>query len=153
MDREKRLTLITKIVDSEKIETQGDLLEALKKKGLDATQATISRDIKALGLFKARKADGTNCYVTPNRQKKEKKMNKIQEAIQDNVTSVERIAWLNIVRMPLNSNYANVLGSLFDTSDMSEIVGTLAGNDTLVIISKSEIDATKLQQFIFKNIG
>ncbi|GBG94044.1 arginine repressor [Ligilactobacillus salitolerans] len=153
MHREKRLDLIKKIVDSKKIATQEDLLAALKNEGVVATQATVSRDIKTLGLFKSVKADGTKCYVTPYEQKKEKKLNKIHEAIRSNVTGVERIAWLNIVRMPLNSNYANALGSLFDTSNMPEIVGTLAGNDTLVIISRSEDDAIKMKQFILESIN
>lgn len=153
MDREKRLDLIKKIVDSEKIVTQGELLEALQKTGVKATQATISRDIKALGLFKSSKADGSKYYVTPTKQKEEEKISRIHEAIYDNVIGVERIAWLNIVRMPLNSNYANALGSLLDTSNFTEIVGTLAGNDTLVIISRSEEDASKMQQFILKNIN
>lgn len=152
MSRENRLNLIKKIVDSEKIATQDELLAVLQKEGVDATQATVSRDIKALGLFKTRKADGTKYYVTPYKQKKEKKISKIHEAIHDNVTGVERIAWLNIVRMPLNSNYANALGSLLDTSNIPEIVGTLAGNDTLVIISKSEDDAAKIKQFILESI-
>ncbi|WP_270332925.1 arginine repressor [Ligilactobacillus acidipiscis] len=152
MNREKRLDLIKKIVDSQKIATQGELLTSLKNEGVDATQATISRDIKVLGLFKSRKADGTKYYVTPYKQKEAKKLNRIHEAIRDNVTGVERIAWLNIVRMPLNSNYANALGSLFDTSNMPEIVGTLAGNDTLVIISKSEDAAAKMQEFILQSI-
>lgn len=151
MNREKRLELIKKIVDSEKISTQEELLETLKKRGVNATQATISRDIKSLGLFKSMK-NGTKYYITPYKQKEAKKINKIQEAIHDNVTSVERIAWLNIVRMPLNSNYANALGSLLDTSNIPEIVGTLAGNDTLVIISKSEDDAAKIKQFILESI-
>lgn len=153
MDRGKRLDLVKKIVDSKKIATQEELLEALKNENVNATQATISRDIKSLGLFKSRKADGTKYYVTPSKQKEEKRINKIHEAIYDNVTGVERIAWLNIVRMPLNSNYANVLGSLFDNSDIPEIVGTLAGNDTLVVISKSEIDASKMKEFILESMN
>ena len=126
MDRKARRKYIEQVVNDRKIETQEELLKLLTEAGFETTQATISRDIHALNIVKAN--DG------------------------DNVRTIETVQFMNVIKTALNSSYATILAGMFDELDIPEVVGTLAGNDTLIVISKDNDDAKMVYDLIIQHM-
>lgn len=152
MDRKARRKFIEQLVNDRKIETQDELLQLLFDAGIETTQATISRDIHALNIVKANDGKGHTYYVqlhlTP-----EHDFNRLYQGIHDNVRTIETVQFINVVKTALNSSYATILGGMFDELDIPEVVGTIAGNDTLIIISKDNADAKMVYNLITKHIN
>ena len=70
------------------------------------------------------------------------------DGISHNVEKVTNVQFINVIQTTLNSNYATVLAGLFDNAQLPEVVGTLAGNDTLLTISKNNEDAQAINRLI-----
>lgn len=151
MDRKARRKYIEQLVNERKIETQDELLALLTAAGYDTTQATISRDIHALNIVKANDGKGHTYYVqlhiTPERD-----FDRLYQGIFDNVQTVETIQFMNVVKTAINSSYATILAGMFDELEIPEVVGTLAGNDTLIIISKDNDEAQKVHDLITEHM-
>ena len=152
MDRKARRKFIEQLVNDRKIKTQDELLQLLTETGVETTQATISRDIHALNIVKANDGKGHTYYVqlllAP-----EHDFNRLYQGIHDNVRTIETVQFLNVVKTALNSSYATILAGMFDELDIPEVVGTIAGNDTLIIISKDNADAKLVYNLITKHIN
>lgn len=152
MDRKARRKFIEQLVNDRKIETQDELLRLLTEAGVETTQATISRDIHALNIVKANDGQGHTYYVQLHLAP-EHDFNRLYQGIHDNVRTIETVQFLNVVKTALNSSYATILAGMFDELDIPEVVGTLAGNDTLIIISKDSTDAKLVYNLIAKHIN
>ena len=139
MDRKERRQLIQELVTQQRINTQHDLLAMLAEHGIDATQATISRDIHALNIVKVSDQHG-HTYAD--------EYQRLFDGISHNVEKVTNVQFINVIQTTLNSNYATVLAGLFDNAQLPEVVGTLAGNDTLLTISKNNEDAQAINRLI-----
>ena len=124
----------------------------LTEAGVETTQATISRDIHALNIVKANDGQGHTYYVQLHLAP-EHDFNRLYQGIHDNVRTIETVQFLNVVKTALNSSYATILAGMFDELDIPEVVGTLAGNDTLIIISKDNTDAKLVYNLIAKHIN
>ena len=79
--------------------------------------------------------------------------NRLYQGIHDNVRTIETVQFINVVKTALNSSYATILAGMFDELDIPEVVGTIAGNDTLIIISKDNADAKLVYNLITKHIN
>ena len=152
MDRKARRKFIEQLVNDRKIETQDELLQLLTEAGVETTQATISRDIHALNIVKANDGKGHTYYVQLHLAL-EHDFNRLYQGIHDNVRTIETVQFLNVVKTALNSSYATILAGMFDELDIPEVVGTIAGNDTLIIISKDNADAKLVYNLITKHIN
>ena len=152
MDRKARRKFIEQLVNDRKIETQDELLQLLTEAGVETTQATISRDIHALNIVKANDGKGHTYYVQLHLAP-EHDFNRLYQGIHDNVRTIETVQLLNVVKTALNSSYATILAGMFDELDIPEVVGTIAGNDTLIIISKDNADAKLVYNLITKHIN
>jgi len=113
---------------------QAALLQALRKRGMRATQATISRDLRDLGLAKARIEGGGYAYTpeaygTPSSETIEKRL-KVMFA--NFVTGVKDTSHLVLIKT--SPGNANGVASLLDTLDRPEILGTIAGDDTVLVV-------------------
>lgn len=151
MDRKARHKFIEKLVNERKIENQDELLNFLTDAGFETTQATVSRDIHALNIVKANDDKGNTYYVQLHvTQKNDYK--RLYQGIRDNVLTIETVQFMNVVKTALNSSYATVLGGMFDELDIPEVVGTIAGNDTLIIISKNNDDAKTIYDLITNHL-
>ncbi len=139
MKKADRQAFIKQLIGEHDIETQDDLIEMLESKGIRATQATISRDIRELSIVKTHGGDGRVKYAifTPNTATNEEKL---REVIQDSVLKITKVQFINIIHTSLGT--ANVVAAVIDDMGSPEIVGTLAGTDTLVIYSPNELAAT-----------
>ena len=117
--------------------------QQLKEHGIEATQATISRDIRELRIVKTHAADGRVKYmILPDQE--ELPQDKLKDVFQDLVTKVTRVHFMNIINTLLGT--ADVIAAELDVLDMEEIAGTIAGTDTIVLISKTDEDAIKINE-------
>ena len=149
MKKEIRQAKIEQLITQNVIATQEALLQALKESGIKATQATISRDIREMKIVKEQDGNGNIRYAIfkANSQTKEERLFLTINEIVTNITNVE---FMNVVKT--SARNANVLAAIIDDLAIKEIVGTLAGFDTLVLISPSAEDAKKVYDLFIKHI-
>ncbi|MBO8125896.1 MAG: arginine repressor [Firmicutes bacterium] len=131
----KRHRLILELVENEVIETQEQLTKRLAEEGVEVTQATVSRDIKDLGLVKLFTPDGRYKYGLPSaEQVTGDALQRATRIFQEFVTSVERSFNLVIVRSAPGT--ANTVAAALDALAWPEIAGTVAGDDSVLVISR-----------------
>ncbi|EFQ53156.1 arginine repressor [Limosilactobacillus oris] len=152
MDRKERRRFIAQLVNERKIETQDELLQLLTDAGIEITQATISRDIHTLNIVKSSDANGHTYYVQLQKDPAHN-YDRLYLGIRNNVRTIETVQFINVVKTELNSSYATILAGMFDELDVPEVIGTLAGNDTLILISKTPEDAQKVYQLIMDHMN
>lgn len=152
MDRKARRKYIEQLVSERKIETQDELLKLLTDAGIETTQATISRDIHTLNIVKASDGTGHTYYVQLQKDPAHN-YDRLYLGIHNNVQSVETVQFLNVVKTEANSSYATILAGMFDELDVPEVIGTLAGNDTLILISKTSEDAQTIHKMITEHLA
>ncbi|HQC54148.1 MAG TPA: arginine repressor [Clostridia bacterium] len=131
MQRNKRQEKILYIIDTENIENQQQLTDILNKEGFKITQATVSRDIKELGLSKRKGPDGIACYKRPL----DPKLSKLKTLFHQSVTKIDYTQ--NIIIIKTLSGSANSACALIDKLNHPYIVGTIAGDDTIMIVVRS----------------
>lgn len=133
--KERRQQAILDIISSRDIETQEQLLTALKEYGFQCTQATISRDIKELQLIKELSSGGNYRYVVSDRKGRGEHDERLQTIFRQGVISVAVAQNLIVVKtMP---GLAGAAGSALDHMNIEHMVGTLAGDDTALLIMTS----------------
>ena len=136
-----RHNLILEIIETKDIETQEELAEELLNRGVKVTQATVSRDIKELRLLKVLSEHGGYKYATVERA--EKGMNdRFARILADSIVNVEPVNNLIVVNTLTAS--ANAAGEAIDSMKWSEVMGTIAGDNTLLIITRSNEAAEAL---------
>ena len=138
MNKGQRHIKIREIITNNDIETQDDLVEELKNAGYNVTQATVSRDIKELHLVKIPLSDGRYKYSLPADQR----FNPLQKLKRMLVDAFVRIdAANNLLVMKMLPGNAQAICALIDNLNWPEILGTIGGDDTCLIICRSEEDA------------
>lgn len=136
----KRQALIREIVESQSIQTQEELAEALRAHGMVVTQATVSRDIKEMHLLKVLSEDGSYRYATMD--KGDQGMN--DRLIRMLADSVIDLAYANnLIVIRTLSGSAHVAGEAVDSLKWPEVLGTIAGDNTILVIVRSneEVEA------------
>ncbi len=129
----QRQLKIREIITSQDIETQEELVESLKEAGLQVTQATVSRDIKELHLIKVPTRDGRYKYSLPADQRFNPLL-KLKRILTDSFISIDHSSHL-IVMKTLPGN-ANAIGALIDNLEWVDIMGTICGDDTILIVCR-----------------
>lgn len=132
---------IKEIIEREIIETQEELAEALRKQHIEVTQATVSRDIKELMLIKVPTGDGIYRYAAPVERGSVFPKSRLVRLFRDSVTGMDFSENLIIVRtLP---GVANAVASALDHAHWTEIIGTIAGDDNILVVVKpiSETEA------------
>ncbi|MFC4404260.1 transcriptional regulator AhrC/ArgR [Gracilibacillus xinjiangensis] len=142
MNKAQRHIKIREIITENEVETQDELVNHLRNLGYAITQATISRDIKELHLVKVPTSDGTYKYSLPADQKFNP-LNKLRRFIMDAFVSIDTATHF-IVMKTLPGN-AQAMGALIDNLSWEEIIGTICGDDTILIICKTAEDAETLK--------
>jgi len=127
MKAQRQRKILELIVDSD-ISTQHALSTALKLAGLESTQATISRDIRELGLTKEQSPEGDYRYVAPRPDSMPNYADRLRIIFRESVTSVAVAQ--NLVILRTLSGLANGACSAIDSMNVPGLVGTLAGDDT-----------------------
>ena len=132
--KNSRQEKILEIITAENVETQEQLLAKLQELGIVSTQATISRDIKQLKLVKGMTHKGTYKYIVPE-AKSVGSAPVLNSALTDSVVKIE--AAENIVVVKTLPGMANAIGVCIDSLGEDCIVGSVAGDDTMLIIVKT----------------
>jgi transcriptional regulator of arginine metabolism len=136
----QRHSAILDIVEREPITTQEQLRNRLKLRGIDATQATLSRDVRELALVK-RPADGA--YIRPGVVLVADARKAMEAAVVDYLGRHERVEQMLVLKTEPGD--AQPLAVAIDRARLSEVAGTIGGDDTILIICRSVSDAEKLQ--------
>ena len=125
--KQKRHAAILGLIRSEPITTQQDLTAALAKRGFSTTQATVSRDIRELGLFRGKSGYRPNLFT-------------------EYVVSVQAVEFLTVVRTA--PGCANLVAKAVDEKSLPGVVGTVAGDDTIIVIHPDGAAARAFQGFL-----
>ena len=136
--KNRRHEAILEIIAEQPVATQELLIELLGKRGIKATQATLSRDIQQLSLVKKRDGKGIYRYTLPASAMAEKSI--FEEA----VLSVDYA--MNTIVLKCRAGMAQGTCAAIDSVEHQGIVGTIAGDDTIFILVRSEADAKKLSK-------
>ena len=137
--KKDRLITIRNIIRGHAVESQEELLNLLKSEGFEVTQATLSRDIKQLKISKIPDAEGNYIYTLP--QENNYTVSSLQEKSKEQVpygfATIEFSGQLAV--MKTRPGYASAVASDIDARAQHEIMGTIAGDDTILIIPREGI--------------
>ena len=148
--KSKRHSKILELISNHSIDTQEELVLRLKLEGYSVTQATISRDIKELGLTKVLSEDGKYRYVQVD-GKEQKISGKIVNMFRESVISV--LSAGNLIVIKTFAGSANAAAILIDKLAMDEILGCIAGDDTLLVIVSDESAVERIKAVISEVVG
>ena len=129
--QEKMLELISKY----EIDTQDELIERLRDHGFEVTQATVSRDVRELKISKMTTGKGTYRYVLP-RQVDQTAGMKFNAALVDSIISVDHAC--NIAVLKTYPGLANAVAVGLDSMNLQQILGCVAGDDTIMVVCRDE---------------
>ena len=137
-----RQRLIASAVTRKRIGTQFELLEALASAGCHVTQATVSRDIRELGLEKTHDALGRPRYAVPQRGRRADPADSLRAILAQ--FGRRALAAQNIVVIHCELGTAPAIGRALDELGHRDVVGTLAGDDTVLAVARTKADASAL---------
>ncbi len=135
--QEKMLELISKY----EIDTQDELIDRLRESGFEVTQATVSRDIRELKISKMTTGKGTYRYVLPKHTAPDYNM-KFNTALINALISIDYAC--NIIVLKTHAGLANALAVGIDAMHLEDVLGCVAGDDTIVLVSRSEDSARQI---------
>lgn len=145
-----RRAKVVAYVQAEQVHSQSDLVKLLAKAGFEVTQATASRDLEDIGAFRGRSKDGTAIYQLP--QDEMQSLSRIISLPSELILSVESSANLAVVRTPPGG--AQLLASALDGArlhgQLTSVIGTIAGDDTVLLISKRSAGGAALAKELQK---
>lgn len=153
--KSKRQQLILKLIEEKSVKTQDELTLYLRSHGFNVTQATVSRDIKELGLVKvsADKKSGKGYkYRNPEKKKSQNVIgmdNKSKSILSGSISSADFAG--NLAVLKTYSGMAQAAAASLDSMELSDIVGTVAGDDTVLVILRTTQDAEGFVKFIKDN--
>ena len=129
--KEDRQRAILDLVRQRPVHTQQELARALSERGFSATQATVSRDVQELGLV--RTGDGYATGGSP-------------ALVSELVLSTEQVQFLLVVHTP--SGTANLVARAIDEAGLEGVAGTVAGDDTIIVVLRNDAAADDLRRFL-----
>ncbi len=145
MSKAQRQHRITALLEGHAVTSQAQLIALLEAEGLDTTQATVSRDLDDLGAIKVRGPGGETVYAIPEHPvDRIAPEDHLRRVMSDWVADVNHSLNLVVLRTPPGS--AHVVGSALDRAGMSQILGTVAGDDTLIVVAAEDIGGAALAQ-------
>lgn len=139
--KNKRHQCILEIIANEPIETQEQLIDRLEAQGLRTTQATISRDIKQLHLVKEPTGGGRYRYAVSGQRTKLNFADRFRIILRESLLKVDRAQ--NIVVLKAMPGLGGAVGAAFDDMDIPMMVGSIAGDDTVMIVMRDDESAAE----------
>ena len=128
------------LIQSGAIQSQSDLVVALKKNGYRVTQATASRDLEEIGAVRARSKDGESIYkITDSSDDALSRINPVPSKL---ILSVDHSANLAVIHTPPGA--AQFVASSLDHATLTGVIGTIAGDDTIILVSKKATGGAQL---------
>lgn len=145
MNKNKRQEEIKRIITTNQIGTQEEIKERLEEQSIFVTQATLSRDLREIGLMKLRGEDGRLYYSLT-----EERGDQFGKRISQFINKVSMVQFMLV--LSTNLGEADVLANVIDQEDRSDILGTVAGADTLLVICQDADIATALHDHISEHL-
>ena len=134
---------ILRLVQEHPVSTQEELAEALRRQGLEAVQATISRDIAQLGLVKVRDQAGRLVYALPGASDLDR-LSELTSALRRWALSLDASGNLLVVHTP--PGHANALAQAIDQARLPDVLGTIAGDDTITVIAREGTQGAAIER-------
>lgn len=142
--KKKRHDKILEIINNHEIDTQGELAQLLRGSGFNVTQATVSRDIRELGLVKVTASGGRQKYQAAKPVNEQK--NRLIRVLKDSVQSVDQAQ--NILVIKTGSGMAMAAAAALDHLEYPEVVGSIAGDDTIMAAVRTSEETVLLMEKI-----
>ena len=142
---------IARLLESHAVTSQGQLVELLAHDGVVATQATVSRDLEELGAIKVRMAGADPIYAVPEFEDRVAPEEHLKRVFGDWVVEVAHSANLVVVRTPPGS--AHVVASAVDRAGLTDIIGTVAGDDTILVVAAERAGGAKVARRLSRLAG
>ena len=136
-----RQSQILDVIDHDAVASQEALRGHLRARGIDATQATISRDLKELGLVK-RAGDGA--YVRPGAERPQADVDQLRRSVTSLMRGLERVEALLVIRT--DRGQAQGLAEWIDRAQLPEVAGTIGGDDTILLVCRGAAAAEALER-------
>ena len=142
--KSKRLSIIRKIIRSEYISSQEELIKRLEECGVQVTQSTLSRDLKYMHVAKVPHKEKGYIYVLPNNSRDDLV---ISPNITDNITDIAFSG--NMCVISTKPGYASAISVPIDNKGINEILGTIAGDNTILLILRDGFDMESLMEQLY----
>ncbi len=146
MSRHRRLTTLTRLLGGRRFASQEELAGALARAGFEVTQGTLSRDLRSLGVGKRPGPDGRAVYELPG---------PAQETLDRERQLIDLKAFVNEIRVAQNlmvvrtpPGHAHGVGRAIDLADYEGVVGTVAGDDTILVVAEDGASARRLKRHL-----
>ena len=136
-DRTQRRQLIRDLVATREITSQGELVSLLAGAGVDATQATVSRDLEELGITKYRGADGRTSYALPD-------SGGLAQMLRQFAQTIDFSGNLAVVRTPPGA--AAAVASAVDAANLPGVLATVQGDDTLLVVAREGASGSQIAE-------
>ncbi len=146
--RQQRRQIVLELVNRNEITSQEQLQELLSLEGIEATQATISRDLRDLGIVKMQGGEGMSPVYAHVSFDSSSNLDtrELKRSLKSDVVSVERAA--SVLVLKTNFGMAKALAVRLDRSNLPQIVGTMASDDTIFIATRSSSQAGELRRML-----
>ncbi|MDZ4826573.1 MAG: arginine repressor [Actinomycetota bacterium] len=134
LGKPQRQHRILRIIEKQPVSSQAQLVQLLEAEGIVATQATVSRDLEDIGALKVRIPGGTMAYAIPDYSRGERSSSDdhLKRVLGEFVLDIAHSLNIVVLRTPPGS--AHVVGSALDRAGLADVLGTVAGDDTLFIV-------------------
>jgi len=143
MAKPQRQHRIARLLEANAVTSQGQLVDLLASDGVVATQATVSRDLEELGAVKVRLPGGDTVYAIPELPKdRVAPEDHLRRVLGDWVVEVAHSANLVVLRTPPGS--AHVVASALDRAGLEDVIGTVAGDDTIMVVASERAGGSKV---------
>ena len=146
--KKARMEKMLELIDKYDIDTQEEMQQRLKECGFDVTQATVSRDIRELKLTKIISENGTHKYISSLGDRD--KQDRLDAIFKSSIISADYA--LNTVVIKCDSGMAQAACAAFDAMNYDNVLGSIAGDDTIFVLMKTEASAAKLTKILLKHI-
>ncbi len=141
MSKFDRQGAILRLVQQRELGTQAEVAEALRSEGFDAVQTTVSRDIAQLGLVKTRGAEGRLVYALPGAADLDR-LSELTSALRRWAITLDATGKLAVVKTP--PGFANALARAIDEAYLPDVIGTVAGDDTIFVAAREGLTGADL---------
>jgi transcriptional regulator of arginine metabolism len=142
---------IARLLESNEVTSQTQVVELLAKEGVIATQATVSRDLEELGAVKVRMPGGATVYAVPQFEDRPAPEEQLKRVFGEWVVEVAHSANLVVLRTPPGS--AHVVGSAIDRAGLPDVLGTVAGDDTVMVVASERVGGAKVARTLSELAG
>ena len=134
---------ILRLVQERRLTTQEEVVEALRERGFDAVQTTVSRDIAQLGLTKVRDEEGRLVYALPGAADLDR-LSELTSALRRWAVSLDASGNLLVIQTP--PGHANALARAIDQARLPDVLGTIAGDDTITVIAREGVAGATIER-------